>query len=161
MTAPKLDPHVDDPIRSSDADRRAWLSVLARAPVAELERALVAWAPQIRYEFLRRPQAGLVMLRSRVGGTGAAFNLGETSVARCSVRLSDGQVGCGHVLGRDLRRAELVAVFDALLQEPAYRARLEPALVAPMRQAQAQHRAAAAADAATSQVEFFTLVRGE
>lgn len=143
------------------AERRAWLAVLARASVAELEQGVREWAPRIRCEFLRRPEPGLVMLRGRIGGTGNPFNLGEASVTRCSVRLNDGQVGTGYVLGRDRRKAELVAVFDALLQEPAYRARLEPELVAPLRLAQQLRRAAGAAAAGASKVEFFTLVRGE
>ena len=76
-------------------------------------------APQLRCEFLRRPETGLVMLRGRAGGTGQAFNLGEASVTRCSVRLSDGQVGTGYVLGRDQRKAELVAVLAS--REPPRR----------------------------------------
>ena len=143
------------------AERREWLAVLARASTAELELGLQPSAPQLRCEFLRRPEAGLVMLRGRVGGTGAAFNLGEASVTRCSVRLRDGLVGIGYVLGRDRRKAELVAVLDALLQEPAYRARLEPELVAPLRLAQQRRRLASASAAGSSKVEFFTMVRGE
>lgn len=157
MTPPSAPP---EPTAATD-DRRAWLAVLARAPVQALELGLREWAPQIRFECLRRPEPGLVMLRGRIGGSGDAFNLGEASVTRCTVRLNDGQVGTGHVLGRDRRKAELVAVFDALLQEPAYRVRLEPGLLAPLRLAQQQQRAAAAAAAGASKVEFFTMVRGE
>lgn len=144
-----------------NAERREWLSVLARAGTEALEQGLRRWAPDVQREFLRRPECGMVMLRGRMGGTGDAFNLGEASVTRCSVRLADGQVGTGHVLGRDKRKAELVALLDALLQEPAYRARLEPELVAPLRLAQRQLRAAAAAAAGSSKVEFFTMVRGQ
>ena len=77
------------------------------------------------------------------------------------MRLGDGQVGTGYVLGRDRRKAELVAVLDALLQEPVYRARLEPDLVAPLRQSQQRQRVARACAAGSSKVEFFTMVRGE
>jgi alpha-D-ribose 1-methylphosphonate 5-triphosphate synthase subunit PhnG len=143
------------------AARRTWLAVLARAPVESLEAGVRRWAPQARYDFLRRPETGLVMLRGRIGGTGNPFNLGEASVTRCTVRSSDGLVGTGHVLGRDKRKAELVALLDALLQEPAYRALLEPELVTPLRHSQQRQREAAAAAAGTSTVEFFTSVRGE
>jgi alpha-D-ribose 1-methylphosphonate 5-triphosphate synthase subunit PhnG len=157
MTLPLADAE-----RAASADeRRAWLAVLARAPVQALEQGLGEWAPQLRFEYLRRPEPGLVMLRGRIGGSGDAFNLGEASVTRCTVRLNDGQVGTGHVLGRDRRKAELVALFDALLQEPAYRMRLEPELLAPLRLAQQQQRTATAAAAGASKVEFFTMVRGE
>lgn len=144
----------------SNAERREWLGVLARADADVLEQALRRWAPHVQREYLRRPEAGMVMLRARMGGTGDAFHLGEATVTRCSVRLSEGQVGIGWVLGRDRRKAELVAMMDALLQEPAYRAHLEPNLVAPLRLTQQRRRAAAAAAAGSSRVEFFTMVRG-
>jgi alpha-D-ribose 1-methylphosphonate 5-triphosphate synthase subunit PhnG len=141
--------------------RRDWLAVLARAGTEDLEDGLRHNAPGLRYEFLRRPERGMVMLRGRVGGTGDPFNLGEATVTRCTVRLADGGVGTGHVLGRDRRKAELVAVFDALLQEPAYRAALERELVASLRQQQQARRASQAAATGASKVEFFTMVRGE
>lgn len=141
--------------------RRAWLAVLARAGTEELELGLLHNAPGLRYEFLRRPERGMVMLRGRVGGTGDCFNLGEATVTRCTVRLADGGVGSGHVLGRDRRKAELVAVFDALLQEPAYRATLERDVVAGLRQRQQARRAEQAAATGASKVEFFTMVRGD
>lgn len=150
------------PAVESDAQRsrRNWLAVLARATRDELEQALGARAPGLRFEHLRRPESGMVMLRARMGGTGDAFNLGEATLTRCTVRLADGQVGCGHVLGRDARRAELVALFDALLQEPAYRSTLQAQVVEPLRARQQADRAAAAQAAAGSRVEFFTMVRG-
>jgi alpha-D-ribose 1-methylphosphonate 5-triphosphate synthase subunit PhnG len=161
---------LDDPMTSSIesaapdaacAPRREWLAVLARAGVDELEAGVRASAPAIRYTFLRPPERGMVMLRGRVGGSGEAFNLGEATVTRCTVRLADGLVGSGHVLGRDRRKAELVAVLDALMQEPAYRERLEAELVTGLRERQRAARRAAAAAAGSSRVEFFTLVRGE
>ncbi len=33
------------------------------------------------------------MVRGRAGGGGSAFNLGEMTVTRCSVRIATGQVG--------------------------------------------------------------------
>lgn len=141
--------------------RRAWLAVLARAGTEELELGLLHSAPGLRYVFLRRPERGMVMLRGRVGGTGDSFNLGEATVTRCTVRLADGGVGSGHVLGRDRRKAELVAVFDALLQEPAYRATLERDVVAGLRQQQQARRTEQAAATGASKVEFFTMVRGD
>jgi alpha-D-ribose 1-methylphosphonate 5-triphosphate synthase subunit PhnG len=150
-----------EPTPAPVALRRAWLAVLARAGTEELESGLSRNAPGLRYEFLRRPERGMVMLRGRVGGTGDSFNLGEATVTRCTVRLADGGVGSGHVLGRDRRKAELVAVFDALLQEPAYRAALEREVVAGLRQQQQARRAEQAAATGASKVEFFTMVRGE
>jgi alpha-D-ribose 1-methylphosphonate 5-triphosphate synthase subunit PhnG len=162
MQSPTPFPIRTQPATSADEQgrRRDWLAVLARATRDELEQALGTHAPGLRYEHLRHPESGMVMLRARMGGTGDPFNMGEATVTRCTVRLADGQVGCGHVLGRDTRRAELVAIFDALLQEPGYRSQLQTQVVEPLRQRQQAARAAAAQAAAGSRVEFFTLVRG-
>ncbi len=63
-----------------------------------------------------RAEDGLVMVRGRIGGDGAPFNLGEATVTRAAVRLASGEVGFGYVLGRDREKARLIALCDALLQ---------------------------------------------
>jgi alpha-D-ribose 1-methylphosphonate 5-triphosphate synthase subunit PhnG len=148
----------DDSI--SPADRRRWLAVLARAARDPLERACAALAPQAQQHLVRAPECGMLMLRGRVGGTGDAFNVGEATVTRCAVRVGE-RLGVGYVLGRDRRKAELVAVFDALLQDPLRRAELLRELIEPLAREQAQARAQRSRAAAASRVEFFTMVRGE
>jgi alpha-D-ribose 1-methylphosphonate 5-triphosphate synthase subunit PhnG len=101
------------------------------------------------------------MLRGRMGGTGARFNLGEMTVTRCAVRLADGTIGHGYVQGRDREKALLVARLDALLQTDGYRERLLAELIGPLMTAQSEARAEAARKAAATRVEFFTLVRGD
>lgn len=110
---------------------------------------------------VRPAEVGMVMLRARVGGTGNPFNLGEASVARCAVRLGDGPLGVGYVLGRDKRRAEVVAIFDALLQDPAHHDALHTTLIDGLTRVQAQARQSQQQRVADSKVEFFTFVRGE
>jgi len=132
----------------SDADltrrRQRWMSVLARATADELAAGL----PDMpAYTRLRGPEAGLVMLRGRAGGTGNPFNLGEATVVRCTVRMPSGTVGHAYCLGRDLRQAELAAVLDAPLQDAQ----------APLAEAQAARRTLLAQRAAATQVQFFTL----
>jgi alpha-D-ribose 1-methylphosphonate 5-triphosphate synthase subunit PhnG len=144
---------------SSQARRRHWLAVLARAPRPRLEQAAARVAPPPRPELVRAPECGMVMLRGRVGGTGDAFNLGEATVTRCAVRVGDA-LGVGYVLGRDRRQAELVAWFDALLQDPARQPALLAEVVAPLAGEQAAARARRSSAAAASRVEFFTMVRG-
>lgn len=118
------------------------------------------------WRFLRRPECGMAMVRARAGGTGAQFNLGETTVSRCAVTL-DGEgsegatVGVAYVQGRSLRHTEQAAVLDALLQLPSWQARIEAEVLAPLAQAHAARRAAEAAVAAQTRVDFFTMVRGE
>jgi alpha-D-ribose 1-methylphosphonate 5-triphosphate synthase subunit PhnG len=140
--------------------RRRWLAVLARAATDRLEFCWAETAPPA-LTLLRQPETGLVMARGRAGGTGQRFNLGEITVTRCTVQSADGHIGHGYVAGRDRRKAELIASFDALLQAPERRADLLGRVVEPLAAAQAEARMATARKAAATRVEFFTMVRGE
>lgn len=143
------------------AARRRWMSVLAQATGAEVERAWQALVERPEYRVVRRPEVGLVMVRARAGGSGAPFNLGEMTVTRCSVDLPSGMAGHAYVAGRDLRHAELAAVFDALLQDPDQGSRLEESVIGPLEASQRERRCRMAARSAPTRVEFFTLVRGD
>ncbi len=139
------------------AFRREALGLLARAPAARLT-ALMPELPD--HDLLRAPEIGTVMVRGRAGGTGAAFNLGEMTVTRASVRLSQsGTVGHGYVQGRDRDHARRAALADAMVQDDP--AGMDSAVLTPLRADEAARRAATAAEAARTRVEFFTLVRGE
>jgi alpha-D-ribose 1-methylphosphonate 5-triphosphate synthase subunit PhnG len=140
-------------------DRQRWLAILAQAEPADLETALQQLNPTPQFERLIGPEIGLFMTQGRIGGTGDSFNLGEVSVARCTIRSSSDRIGTGYVLGRNGRHAELVAIFDALLQEqptPFTESLLKDLVQKRQRQADQKARKAAA-----TKVEFFTLVRGE
>lgn len=141
--------------------RRDWLAVLARASTETLEACFRQAAPWPAVEPVRAPEVGMVMLRGRIGGTGQPFNLGEASLTRCAMRLAGGALGIGYVLGRDRRKAELVALFDALLQDGTARARWLEQVIEPLRLQQARQRELASRAAAGSRVDFFTMVRGE
>lgn len=139
------------------AARRRWMGVLARAD-ADAIAARLAEAPALpRHVRLRGPETGLVMTRGRQGGDGSPFNLGEMTVTRCSVRLADGPVGHAYVAGRDARQAELAAVIDAALQDPARHEALLAVVIEPLAEAQAARAAREAAKAAATRVEFFTM----
>ena len=140
------------------AARQRWMGVLARAGSAldAHEAALKDSA----YQLIRAPEVGMTLVRGRMGGTGSAFNLGEMTVTRCSVRLTGGAVGHAWVQGRDRDHARRAAVLDALMQTDAadaLRIRVIGTLAA-----EAGARQAARADRAeATRVEFFTMVRGE
>lgn len=137
------------------------MSALAQAEPAAVESAWAGLPSRPAYRLLRAPEAGLVMVRGRAGGTGAPFNLGEMTVTRCSVELDGGTVGHAYVAGGDARHAETAAVLDAMLQDPVGRAAIERAVIEPLVAArEARHRAARSRAGAT-RVEFFTMVRGE
>jgi len=136
------------------------MSVLAHSATAEIAGRLdaVGWPA---HESLRAPENGLVMLRGRIGGDGAPFNLGEATVSRAAVRLASGEVGFGYVLGRDSEKARLVALCDALVQSRDHAATIEAEVVAPLRAAMTARREQRAAEAAATRVDFYTMVRGE
>jgi alpha-D-ribose 1-methylphosphonate 5-triphosphate synthase subunit PhnG len=137
------------------------MAVCVRADPAALGDALARHWPGLEARVLRAPEAGLVMVRGRIGGDGAPFNLGEATVARAVVELAGGQRGYGHVLGRDLEHARLCALCDALWQVPQDRAVLEAEVLAPLAALQQAARARVAAETAATRVDFFTLVRGD
>ena len=144
---------------TSLSDRQRWLAVLAKADVEDLERhwRVLSVAPE--YRPLRAPETGLVMLRGRVSGTGAPFNVGEMTVTRCSVVLADGTIGHGYVGGSDARHAEIAALCDALLQTAERRDEVERCVIRPLAAAHEAARQQTAARAAATRVEFFTVAR--
>lgn len=140
--------------------RRSWLGALANAPQGRIAALLDLSGLRQPIEWLRAPEIGSVMIRGRMGANGAAFNLGEMTVTRCSLRLGDGTVGHGYVQGRDKAAAECAALVDALMQTDIA-ATVSAAIVDPIRTQAADKRDRRAAKAAATKVEFFTLVRGE
>lgn len=142
------------------ARRKAVMAVLAHSAMADIAGHLAMIAlPD--HEDLREPENGLVMVRGRVGGDGAPFNLGEATVSRAAVRLSTGEVGFGYTLGRDREKARLIALCDAMVQSNEFDAVIEAQVVAPLRAAMIEKRTRRAAEAAATRVDFYTLVRGE
>ena len=101
------------------------------------------------------------MVRGRIGGDGAPFNLGEAAVSRAAVRLASGEVGFGYMLGRDREKARMIALCDALVQSSEFADEVETQVIAPLRTAMLARRGARAAEAAATRVDFYTMVRGE
>jgi alpha-D-ribose 1-methylphosphonate 5-triphosphate synthase subunit PhnG len=142
------------------AQRKAAMAVLAHSNAADIAGHLdaIALPP---HEDLREPENGLVMVRGRVGGDGAPFNLGEATVSRAAVRLATGEVGFGYTLGRDRQKAQMIALCDALVQSDEFAGAVETKVLAPLRAALISGRASKAAETAATRVDFYTLVRGE
>ncbi|WP_128515489.1 phosphonate C-P lyase system protein PhnG [Tabrizicola thermarum] len=142
---------------ASPLARKSWMATLAKAPPARLAALFPDLPP---HHVLRQPEIGAVMVRGRVGGTGAAFNLGEMTVTRASIRLATGEVGHAWVQGRDRAHALRAAAVDALMQTGAA-ADLAMRVLKPLAAEAEAARAARAAKAAATKVDFFTMVRGE
>ena len=142
------------------ARRKAVMAVLAHSATADIAGRLGMVALPA-HEDLREPENGLVMVRGRVGGDGAPFNLGEATISRAAVRLSTGEVGFGYTLGRDREKAMLIALCDAMVQSDEHADAIETQVVAPLRVAMIERRNRKVAEAAATRVDFYTLVRGE
>jgi alpha-D-ribose 1-methylphosphonate 5-triphosphate synthase subunit PhnG len=140
--------------------RRAAMALLAQAHAGEIRQGLAAVVATPRYVELRPVATGLVMVRGRIGGDGAPFNLGEATVTRAAVRMDSGEVGFSYLLGRDHDKARLAAVCDALWQS-GRRDAIERNVLAPIRTRLERERAEKREQAAATRVDFFTLVRGE
>lgn len=143
------------------ARRRAAMAVLANAQADDIEHGLKLIGGDIEFTELRPAEIGLVMLRGRIGGNGAPFNLGETTVTRAVVQLRSGEKGFAYVLGRDQRKARAAALCDALLQADDHRESVERHVLTPLRVVQQQRLGLARAQTAATRVDFFTLVREE
>lgn len=147
-------------IYSPNERRQAWMSELAQADPAKL---LALWneasfSPD--YKCLRGPEIGAVMTRGRAGGEGGAFNLGEATATRCTVRLASGEEGHCYTLGRVKRKAEIAALCDALMQTDAA-ATIRDNILAPLAAERAARKREAGRKAAATKVDFFTMTRGE
>jgi len=142
------------------ARRTAAMAVLAHSGAAEISGRLETIALPA-HEDLRAPENGLVMVRGRIGGDGAAFNLGEATVSRAAVRLSSGEVGFGYALGRDGAKARMIALCDAMVQSDAFSGLIEAKVLTPLRAAMTAKASRSAAETAATRVDFYTLVRGE
>ena len=149
-----------------DQSRRT-ARVLAGATHADLAALWGAWGERPEVHYLRGPEAGLVMVQGRIGGTGDRFNLGEATVTRATVVLRGTGIdtataevsGTSYVLGSHPEHAGLAAVFDALLNAPTQRARVLSDVIEPLEREQARRDAVAQADARSTVVDFFTVAR--
>ncbi|UKO99113.1 phosphonate C-P lyase system protein PhnG [Nostoc sp. UHCC 0870] len=145
--------------------RQAWMATLAKAELELLEKLVNKLGNLPKYSFLRSPEIGLAMVRGRAGGTGQAFNLGEITMTRCVVQLeSQGEEaipGFGYIAGRSHRHAELAAVCDALLQIPNWHDQIQAEIIQPLQAEYQKQQELKQRQAAATQVNFFTMVRGE
>jgi len=143
------------------AEHQRWMAALASAGEQVLADAWRRLDPAPAYRLLRPVEIGMAMLRGRIGGSGAPFNLGEATMTRAAVALPTGERGFAYLLGRRPREAELAAAFHALLQRPEHRAAVETMLLRPAEAARIRREAAERAAAATTRVDFSALVRGD
>lgn len=155
------------PTKASEGDiatRQRWMRTLAMADPDALAAAWQGWEPKPAIQPIRGPEAGLVMVRARMDGGGARFNLGEATVTRATMRLhgeplAADAVGTSYVLGTDLEHARLAAIFDGLLTDAGQRERVLAEVIEPLERAQAERDGVRLAEARSTIVDFFTVSR--
>jgi alpha-D-ribose 1-methylphosphonate 5-triphosphate synthase subunit PhnG len=145
---------------SENNPRKAWMGVLARAPEGRVAALLDAEMSRPAFTWLRAPEIGSTMVRARAGATGIPFNLGEMTITRCALTLDTGEVGHSYIQGRRKADAEAAALVDALMQT-ALADRLRETVLEPLQIEMTAVKAARAAKAAATKVDFFTMTRGE
>lgn len=148
------------PNSDPNAERKAWMGLLAKAPEGRARELLEAAVPTTAFTWLRAPEIGSTMVQGRAGGTGAPFNLGEMTITRCSLKLASGEVGHAYIQGRRKPDAEAAAVIDALMQTDMADD-LRDRVLDPLNAEITAAKATRAAKAAATKVDFFTMVRGE
>ena len=141
-------------------ERQAWMKILAKSSVVDLERQVQTLGKLPEYSFLRSPEIGLTMVRGRAGGKGKVFNLGEMTITRCVVKILD-TIGFGYVGGRSKRHAELAAVCDGLLQQNEWSFTVQNRVIQPLQTIIQQKQEKQQRQTETTKVEFFTMLRGE
>jgi alpha-D-ribose 1-methylphosphonate 5-triphosphate synthase subunit PhnG len=141
--------------------RQQWMSILAKATSTSLQQHWKILELEPDYLFIRKPETGLIMLRGRIGGNGQPFNMNEMTLTRCALRLSSGTLGVSYISGRNKQHAITAALADALLQEETTATLLQARLITPLQAEQETLHAEQAAQANSTKVDFFTMVRGE
>ncbi|MET3791286.1 phosphonate C-P lyase system protein PhnG [Aquamicrobium terrae] len=141
--------------------RRNRMSVLARAGTSRLRELWATLDLAPAYRVLRGPECGLITLRGRIGGSGEPFNFGEATVTRASVRLDDGSVGHAVALGRDMDKARIAALIDAVCRRPDMATLVDAQMIAPLQRELDAADETRRQETAATRVDFFTMVRGE
>ncbi|MDY0362388.1 MAG: phosphonate C-P lyase system protein PhnG [Desulforegulaceae bacterium] len=97
--------------------RKFWLEVLS---LSKPETVYSLWEKSTLnlplYEYLRKPETGLYMVRGKTDPDKQIFNLGEVIVSRCAVKTKDNFKGISYIKGSDIKYCEFCAVLDGAMQ---------------------------------------------
>lgn len=136
-------------------DRAEWMAILARIPHDTLRDAFASWSAQYPCKDLVGPDVGTIQLKTTSPLDRTPFYAGDATVTK-SVVVVSGLKGYALVLGSDRTRARMAAFFDALMQMPQLRDRLEIELLRPAAGVFEAGRQRRRADAQETSVRFFT-----
>lgn len=139
--------------KSRSPQRKEWLALLARSECEYLESLWTDLGQNQETQILSGPETGLLQLNIRAYGGNIGFQCGETTCTRCVIQLGEVR-GYAVQLGSNLRKAELAAYLDALLQKLGDEQRL--AILAPIQKRLAQIKTEREDLVSATSVQFFT-----
>lgn len=142
-------------------DRKAWIELLATSDKDALEQMRSQIPENLKYNYIVRPETGMIMIQARADGTASRFNFGEATVTKCVLEVAGSHLGYAMVMGSDPQHAELAALFDGLLQHPTYHETIKTKLLKNLTVKNAATEQRRMKDIQDTTVEFFTLKRGE
>ncbi|RKF21431.1 phosphonate C-P lyase system protein PhnG [Alginatibacterium sediminis] len=145
----------------NNAERQRWLRVIALAQPSQLFEFWDSLELNPIAEVIRQPEIGLAQVKAATGGSGDAYKLADVTITRSSVRLDSGHVGVCYIKGRSKKHALVGAILDALMQNRDFSAQVEKLVISPLEKIFAQEVAQIRSDNKKTQVDFFTLIRGE
>ncbi len=145
----------------SPAEQQRVIGILSHAKAEELEKHYADLTNVPDWQFVRKPETGLLMVRGRIAAEGAPFNFGETTVTRAVVSLQTGETGFSYALGRNHKKAETSAIIHALWKNDTRRAVVEDKVLKPLEEAAKADDDKTRGEVASTKVDFFTMVRGD
>lgn len=143
------------------AQRQRWLRLIALAQPSQLFELWDSLALNPVAEVIRQPEIGLAQVKAATGGNGDAYKVADVTITRSSVRLDTGQVGVCYIKGRSKKHALVGATLDALMQSREFNTQVEQLVISPLEKAFAQAVSQIRSENKKTQVDFFTLIRGE
>ncbi|CCK81347.1 phosphonate C-P lyase system protein PhnG [Desulfobacula toluolica] len=141
--------------------RKKWMELLATASLKDLKTAQKNLNAEIDYEYIVKPETGMLMVQARADGSHSRFHLGEMSVSKCVLKVQEQYIGYAMTAGSDPAHSELAALFDGLLQTPEYHDVIKTNLINKLAEKQIKKDIKLEQEVAETRVEFFTLKRGE
>lgn len=144
--------------------RNEWLRVMAIGDKALLCQLWEKLSLNITYEFINKPTITLLPIQAKMGNIGDNFLIGDATMTRTVVTTvgdSTTYYGYGYILGRDKKHSECCALIDSLMQQVKYYALLMDNIIQPLHEHSEAKRKQKALEVKNTQVDFFTMVRGE
>ena len=145
---------------SHKQQRQHWQMVLTKSSSEDIYQFWYALNLQINYEIIQPAVVSMLMVKGKMGGFDNAFNLSEVTVTRCIIQTQDGHRGIVTQLGRDTQKALICALIDAMLLSNLHAVILQEVII-PLERVLKQKQQALYAQAQSTKVDFFTMVRGE